>query len=63
MSLSVSNLLGWVRANLTYLVLASAVVLFFVLRTSPTNGIDSVETLDTALGAGQPVVIEFYSNF
>ena len=57
-----SNLYRWVRANLTYVILALAVVLFFVLRTSHTNGIDSVESLDTTLGAGQPVVIEFYSN-
>jgi hypothetical protein len=57
-----SGLVGWLRANLSYLILALAILLFFLLRTSPTDGINSVESLDTALAAGQPVVIEFYSN-
>ena len=62
MSLLMSGLVRWLRANLTYLILALAVLLFFLLRTSPTDGMDSVESLDFALAAGQPVVIEFYSN-
>ena len=62
MSASMSNLLGWIRANLWIVVIGLVVVLFLLLRTSPTAGIDSVEALDSALGSGQPVVIEFYSN-
>jgi hypothetical protein len=33
------------------------------LRTSPAEGVDSLEALDATLSAGQPVVLEFYSNF
>ena len=62
MSASMSNLLGWIRANLWIAVIGLVVVIFLLLRTSPTDGIDSVEALDSALGSGQPVVIEFYSN-
>ena len=52
----------WLRKNLSYLILALAVVSFFLLRTSPTAGIESLETLDVVLNSGQPVVLEFYSN-
>ena len=57
-------MLDWLRLNwflvTIILVLLSA---FVFLRTSPTAGVDSVETLDASLTAGQPVVLEFYSNF
>jgi hypothetical protein len=36
---------------------------FLLLRTRPTEGIDNVQALDNVLITGQPVVIEFYSNF
>ena len=62
MSPAVRTLLDWIRDNLIFLVLGLAVVLFFLLRTSPTQGIDSLETLDATLNSGQPVVLEFYSN-
>ena len=62
MSLSVSNLLSWARENTAYLILAFAIVLFLLLRTSPTEGVDSLDTLEATLNTGQPVVLEFYSN-
>ena len=62
MPLSVSNLLSWARENTSYLILAFAVVLFLLLKTSPTDGIESLDTLDATLNTGQPVVLEFYSN-
>ena len=62
MALSVSNLWRWARENTSYLILAFAVVLFLLLRTSPTDGIESLDTLDATLNTGQPVVLEFYSN-
>jgi hypothetical protein len=39
------------------------VAAFVFLRSSPTEGIDSVEALDASLTTGQPVVLDFYSNF
>jgi len=59
---TVSSLVNWGRQNLWFLILALAVLLFFVLRTSPTKDVDSLQTLDAALNTGQPVVLEFYSN-
>ena len=57
-----STLTRWLRENLSYLILTLAVVAFFLLRTSPTEGIESLEALDAAVTSGQPVVLEFYSN-
>ena len=57
-------LVAWVRLNWLLLAVVLAVGLAFaLLRTSPTAGIDSPEALDLALTAGQPAVLEFYSNF
>jgi hypothetical protein len=56
--------LEWLRLNWLLLAFVLALGLVFVfLRTSPTQGVDSVEALESALGTGQPVVLEFYSNF
>ena len=62
MSLTISGLVNWFRENWSYLLLVAAVGLYFMLRTSPTQGIDSLQALDTSLQSGQPVVLEFYSN-
>ncbi len=57
-------LLEWLRFNwLLVTVILVLAVTFVLLRTSPTPGLDSVEALDATLTAGQPVVLEFYSNF
>jgi hypothetical protein len=59
-----SAVFDWVRLN--WILIAFFLVLlvvFIFLRTSPTEGIDSLATLDASLNAGQPVVLEFYSNF
>ena len=63
MSLTKAGVANWLRENWTYLLLVGAVGLYFVLRTSPTEGIDSLQALDTSTQAGQPVVLEFYTNF
>lgn len=62
MPAAVANLLNWIRSNPAFVILGLAVVLFFALRTSPTQGVDSLEALDATLNSGQPVVLEFYSN-
>ena len=57
-------LLDWLRLNwLLVTIILVLVAAFVFLRTSPAAGIDSVETLDATLIAGQPIVLEFYSNF
>jgi hypothetical protein len=59
-----STTLEWLRLNwmLTAFVLVLGLVFFF-LRTSPTEEVDSLETLEATLTSGRPAVLEFYSNF
>ena len=59
-----SGLVEWVRLNWSLLAFILGLALIFaLLRTRPTAGIDSVQALDSVLLTGQPVVVEFYSNF
>jgi hypothetical protein len=59
-----AGVVDWVRSNWTLLAFILGLVLVFtLLRTRPTTGIDSPQALDSALMTGQPVVVEFYSNF
>lgn len=59
-----SPLLDWARLNWMLLAFITVVALAFVLlRTSPTAGINSIQSLDATVSSGQPVVVEFYSNF
>ena len=54
---------AWVKANwLLLIVLALIVGAFFFLRHRPSD-VASLDELDGLLGAGQPTVVEFYSNF
>jgi hypothetical protein len=56
--------LDWLRSNWSLLAfLLGLGVIFVGLRTRPTEGLDSIAALDTTLHAGQPVVLDFYSNF
>jgi len=59
-----ASLVEWARSNWVLLTFVLGLALAFgLLRTRPTAGIDSAETLDSVLVTGQPVVVEFYSNF
>ncbi len=59
-----SNLVEWIRANwLLVAFLVGLSLAFLFLRTTPTAGIETLSSLDAVLGTGQPVVLEFYSNF
>ena len=59
-----SATLDWFRLNWMLVTFGLLLVAIFVfLRTSPTAGIDSLEALDASFSAGQPVVLDFYSNF
>ena len=54
----------WLRLNWMLITVILVIVAAFVfLRSSPTEGIDSVNALDATLTAGQPIVLDFYSNF
>jgi len=58
------NLLQLARENWLFIVLIAGVFLYiFVLRAKPTPGIDSLQSLQASVGMGQPVVLDFYSNF
>ena len=57
-------LAAWVRSNWPLLAFVCGLVLLFaVFRNKPTEGIDSLQALDVSIRAGQPTVLEFYSNF
>jgi hypothetical protein len=57
------SLVEWIRQNWTLLAFILGLALIFVvLRTRPTEGVDSAQTLNSVLTTGQPVVLEFYSN-
>lgn len=57
-------LLEWVRLNWILLAIILVVAAaFLLLKTSPTQGVDSLDALDATVGRGRPVVLEFYSNF
>ncbi|MBE7468502.1 MAG: hypothetical protein DPW09_28375 [Anaerolineae bacterium] len=57
-------ILAWLRANwLPVALIGGLVAAFLLLKHSPTEGIDSLPALEKAVSAGQPTVIEFYSNF
>lgn len=58
------GVVDWARLNWVLLAFILGLVLVFtLLRTRPTAGIDSPQALDSALMTGQPAVVEFYSNF
>ena len=59
-----SGLIDWIRINWVLLAfIVGLAAAFLLLRTRPTEGIDDVEALGNVLVTGQPVVVEFYSNF
>ena len=54
---------AWVKANWLLLIfLALIASAFMFLRSKPSN-VASLNDLDGLLSAGQPTVVEFYSNF
>jgi len=57
------QLTAWAKANwLLLIVLGLIVAAFIFLRHRPSN-VASLDELDGLLSAGQPTVVEFYSNF
>jgi len=57
------QIVAWARANWLLLIfLAMIAIAFIFLRSKPSN-VASLGELDGLLSAGQPIVVEFYSNF
>jgi hypothetical protein len=56
------QMLGLLRENALFVVVLLLIVSAFVfLRTKGAN-LESADELNTLLGTGQPVVVEFFSN-
>jgi hypothetical protein len=56
------QLAAWAKANaLLLIVLALFVGAFIFLRSKPSD-VTSLDELDGLVSAGQPTVVEFYSN-
>jgi hypothetical protein len=59
-----AGLLEWLRLNWMLVTIILVIVGAFVfLRSSPTKGVDSLDDLNGVVTAGQPVILDFYSNF
>ena len=59
-----AGLVEWIRLNWGLLAFVLGLTLaFLLLRSTPTPGIDSAAALERSLQSGQPVVLDFYSNF
>jgi hypothetical protein len=56
--------LEWLRLNWLLVTIILVIVGAFVfLRSSPTKGVESLDDLNGLVTTGQPVVLDFYSNF
>jgi hypothetical protein len=56
------QVLAFLRGNGVFLAVLVGIVAAFVLLRTKATDLDSVDEFDGLLGAGQPVVVEFYSN-
>jgi hypothetical protein len=56
------QVLTFLRENGAFLAVLLGIVAAFVLLRTKATDLDSVDEFDGLLGAGQPVVVEFYSN-
>jgi hypothetical protein len=56
--------LEWLRLNWMLATIILVIVGAFVfLRSSPTEGVESLDDLNGVVTTGQPVILDFYSNF
>jgi hypothetical protein len=54
---------AWVKANWLLLILLALMVGAFIFLRSKPSDVASVDELNGLLSAGQPTVVEFYTNF
>jgi hypothetical protein len=53
----------WLKANWPLLLVLLAMVSAFTLLRNKPSDVESIDELSGLLAAGQPTVLEFYSNF
>ena len=59
-----SAVFDWLRLNWMLVTVILVIVGAFVfLRSSPTEGVESLDDLKATVTTGRPVVLDFYSNF
>jgi hypothetical protein len=56
------QLLAFLRENGLFVALLLGLVGAFVFLRTRATDLESVAELDSTIGAGQPVIVEFYSN-
>ena len=56
------HILGFVRDNALFLLVLLTLVAGFVLLRTKGTSLQSVDEFDALVNAGQPTVVEFYSN-
>jgi hypothetical protein len=54
---------AWVKANWLLLLFLALIISAFILLRSKPSDVASLDQLNGLVGAGQPTVVEFYSNF
>ncbi|MBN1955893.1 MAG: hypothetical protein JW900_12710 [Anaerolineae bacterium] len=52
----------FLRDNWLFLLIVGGMVLVWLLLRTPGSQLESTASFDQQVGAGQPVVVEFYSN-
>ena len=57
-----NRVLNLIRENALFLIVLSAIVLAFILLRTTGDNVASMDEFEARISAGQPVVIEFYSN-
>lgn len=57
-----NRVLNFIRENALFLIVLSAIVLAFVLLRTKGDDMALMDEFEARITAGQPVVIEFYSN-
>lgn len=58
-----ANLLNWIRLNWTFLLVVTIIAAAFIFLRSTPSQLDDLTQLNSLLVRGQPIIIEFYSNF
>ncbi|OQY22083.1 MAG: hypothetical protein B6I34_06455 [Anaerolineaceae bacterium 4572_32.1] len=57
-----NQILNFLRENAFFLIVLSAIVLAFVFLRTKGDDLASMDEFEARISAGQPVVVEFYSN-
>jgi hypothetical protein len=55
--------LSWIRINWTFLLFVGLIAGAFIFLRSTPSPVNTLTQLNGLLATGQPIIIEFYSNF